>query len=252
MRRSPLPLLLVFLMLSASIQGCFGSDDGGGFGADDLDVSPDPLTAGIFQSVYFKADSAMRVMIPYLVVQSDTGFVQNGTILDLDAGGDDQIVILIPPRADYFAVLIGEPGRDFFPIREGNISWKSWAEGGMKATRGVQVIDAEREGGFPQLSNSSDVGSSVSIKLVEVERPIASGVSIEQGGAHSTGIVSGLETFDMLSVISDETYDPFDTCDQAKGYLNRWAGTGSPGYECGADFLAVSYTHLTLPTICSV
>ena len=100
MRRSPLPLLLVFLMLSASIQGCFGNDDGGGLGADNLDVSPDPLTAGIFQSVYFKADSAMRVMVPYLVVQSDTGFVQNGTVLDLDAGGDDQIVILIPPRAD--------------------------------------------------------------------------------------------------------------------------------------------------------
>ena len=68
MRRSPLPLLLVFLMLSASIQGCFGNDDGGGLGADDLDISPDPLAAGIFQSVYFKADSAMRVLIPYLVL----------------------------------------------------------------------------------------------------------------------------------------------------------------------------------------
>ena len=113
----------------------------------------------------------------------------------------------------------------------------SWAEGGMKATRGVEVIGAERDGGLPQLSNSSEAGDSVSIKFIDVERPIASGVPIEDGGAHSTGIVSGLETFDMLSVISDETYDPFDTCDQAKGYLNRWAGTGSPGYECGADFL---------------
>ena len=28
------------------------------------------------------------------------------------------------------------------------------------------------------------------IKLVDVERPVASGVSIEDGGAHSTGIVS--------------------------------------------------------------
>ena len=122
-------------MLSASIQGCFGNDEGGGASVDDLDVSPNPLTAGIFQSVYFQADRDMRVLIPYLVVQSDTGYVQNGTVLDLNDGEDDEIVILIPPRADYFAVLIGEPGRDFFPIREGNISWMSWAEGGMQATR---------------------------------------------------------------------------------------------------------------------
>ena len=47
----------------------------------------------------------------------------------------------------------------------------------------------------------------------------------------------------MLSVLSDETADPFDTCDGAKGYLNRWAGMGSPGYECGADFLVAEFTE---------
>ena len=140
--------------------------------------------------MYFQADRDMRVLIPYLVVQSDTGYVQNGTVLDLNDGEDDEIVILIPPRANYFAVLIGESGRDFFPIREGNISWMSWAEGGMKATRGVEVIGAERDGGLPQLSNSSEAGDSVSIKFIDVERPIASGVPIEDGGAHSTGTVS--------------------------------------------------------------
>jgi len=87
MRRSPLPVLLVLLMLSASIQGCFGSDEEGGLSAKDLDISPDPLTAGIFQSVYFQADRDMRVLIPYLVLQPDTGYVQNGTILDLKDGG---------------------------------------------------------------------------------------------------------------------------------------------------------------------
>ena len=89
MRRSPLPVLLVLLMLSASIQGCFGSDDGDGLSAKDLNISPDPLTAGIFQSVYFQAEQDMRVLIPYLVLQPDTGYVQNGTILDLGSGEDD-------------------------------------------------------------------------------------------------------------------------------------------------------------------
>ena len=206
-----MPVLLVLLMLSASIQGCFGSDDGDGLSAKDLNISPDPLTAGIFQSVYFQAEQDMRVLIPYLVLQPDTGYVQNGTILDLGSGEDDEIVILVPPRVDSFAVLIGELGRDYFPIREGNLSWMSWGEGGMEATRGV--------------------------------RPVASGVAIEDGGGHSTGLVHCLETYDMLSVISDETPDLLDTCDGAKGYLNRWAGTGSPGYECGADFLVQEFTE---------
>ena len=141
MRRSSLSLLLVFLMLGASIQGCFGEDESVLASADDLDISPEPLTAGIFQSVYFHAEKAMRVLIPYLVLQPDTGYVQNGTILDLGAGEDDEIVILIPPRTDYFAVLIGESGRNHFPIREGNVSWMTWVEDGMEATRGVEIVD---------------------------------------------------------------------------------------------------------------
>ena len=111
MRRTPLSVLLVLLMLSASIQGCFGDEESGLASADDLDISPEPLTAGIFQSVHFHAEKAMRVLIPYLVLQPDTGYVQNGTILDLGDDDEDEVVILIPPRIDHFAVVIGEPGR---------------------------------------------------------------------------------------------------------------------------------------------
>ena len=243
MRRSPLPILLVVLMFGASVQGCFGNEDSGLASADDLDISPEPLTAGIFQSVHFHAEKAMRVLIPYLVLQPDTGYIQNGTILDLGDDEEDEVVILIPPRAGYLAVIIGEPGREYFPIRGGNVSCMTWVEGGMKATRGVEVVDPEREGGLPQLANSSMTGGDVSVRLAEIMRPVASGVSIEDGGAHSTGLVHGLETYDMLSVISDETPDLLDTCDGAKGYLNRWAGTGSPGYECGADFLVQEFTE---------
>ena len=194
MRRTPLPVLLVLLMLSASIQGCFGAEDSNLVSAEDLDISPEPLTAGIFQSVHFHAERAMRVMIPYLVIQPDTGFVQNGTILDLGDDQEDEIVILIPPRTDTFAVLIGEPGRQFFPIREGNLSWRSWVDGGMKATRGVEVVGAERDGGYLQLENSSQTGGKATVRLAEIERGVASGVAMEDGGGHSTGIVSGLET----------------------------------------------------------
>ena len=236
-------LLLILLFLNASIVGCFSNDDESGvIDSNALNIAPDPLTAGIFQSVYFKADEAMRVLIPYLVLQPTTGYIQNGTVLDLGENEEVEIIILIPPRIDSFVVLIGEPGREYFPIREGNISWKTWVQNGMMASNGVEIIDSEFEDGLLQLSNSNETGGSVSIKMASIIRPIAAGVPIANGGTHSTGIVSGLETFNMLSVLSDETpsADPYDG---AKGYLNRWAGQGNPAYENAADFLVQEFTE---------
>ena len=242
-------LLLILLFLNASIVGCFSNNDESDvIDSNALNIAPDPLTAGIFQSVYFKADEAMRVLIPYLVLQPTTGYIQNGTVLDLGENEEVEIVILIPPRIDSFVVLIGEPGREYFPIREGNISWKTWIQNGMMASNGVEIIDSEFEDGLLQLSNSNETGGSVSIKMASIIRPIAAGVPIANGGTHSTGIVSGLETFNMLSVLSDETpsADPYDG---AKGYLNRWAGQGNPAYENAADFLVQEFTEYGYETV---
>ena len=145
-------LLLILLFLNASMVGCFANDDNEDFvNGDALNIAPDPLTAGIFQSVYFKADESMRVLVPYLVLQPNTGYIQNGTVLDLDKNEEYEIVILIPPRTASFVVLIGEPGREYFPIREGNISWTTWIENGMKASHAVEIIESEFEEGLLQL-----------------------------------------------------------------------------------------------------
>jgi hypothetical protein len=236
MRRVSLPILLVMLIVGASIQGCFGSEGSNLASADDLDISPEPLTAGEFQSVHFHADKAMRVLIPYLVLQPITGFIQNGTVLDLGAGDEDEVVILIPPRADVFAVLIGEVGQDVFPIREGNISWETWSADGMDSSRGVEIVEAEKEGGLLQLSNSTETGGPVSIRFAEITRPMAANVPIEEGGLHSTGLVAGKRTYDTLSFITDDSFSPLDV-DLAKGYLDRWAGQGNPAYEDAANWI---------------
>lgn len=237
-------MLLVLVFLSASLSGCFSNNDGDDVAdQDSLSITPDPLTAGIFQTVNFEADDGMRVLVPYLILQPSTGYVQNGTVLDLQEGEEVEIIVLIPPRIDSFVVLVGEPGREYFPIRDGNISWATWIEDGMVSSKGVKITESEFEGGLLQLSNSSETGGSVSAKMASIVRPMSASVSVENGGLHSTGIVSGFETFNMLSVLSDETADPFDICDGAKGYLNRWAGMGSPGYECGADFLVAEFTE---------
>lgn len=231
-------LFFASLFILASMSGCFGdnADEKGVADSSALDISPEPLTAGIFQSVHFHADVAMRVLIPYLVLQPDTGYIQNGTILDLGDDEEDEIVILIPPRAGHFAVIIGEPERTHFPIREGNVSWKTWVDSGMKVTRGVEVVEAEREGGLPQLANSSEAGGEFSVRLAEIVRPMSAGVSVENGGAHSTGLVAGLHTYDTLSFITDESLTPLSV-DGAVGYLDRWAGQGNPAYEDAANWV---------------
>ena len=223
-------------MVSASIQGCFGDDGEGLPSATDLDITPEPLTGGIIQSVHVHAAKPMRVLIPYLVLQPDTGYIQNGTILDLGADQEDELTILIPPRAAEFAVLLGEPGRDFFPIREGNVSWATWVTEGMDATRGVEIVDSEREDGLPQLSNSTKTGGAVSVRFAAIDRPMAANVPVEEGGLHSTGLVAGKRTYDTLSFITDDSLSPLDV-DLAVGYLDRWAGQGNPAYEDAANWV---------------
>ncbi|MDP6889382.1 MAG: M28 family peptidase [Candidatus Thalassarchaeaceae archaeon] len=243
MRKSGLPLILVFLLLGAPLQGCLGGDDESGLKATDLDISPDPLMGGTFQSVHFHADKAMRILIPYLVKQPETGFIQNGTVLDLGANKEADVVILIPPRTDAFAVLLGKPGREFFPIREGNVSWATWFTEGMSATRGVEVVAGESERSLPQLANSSETGGAITIRLAQIIRPVAANVPMEEGGAHSTGLVAGKRTYDTLTYITDDSWDPADINDQAKGYLDRWAGQGNPAYEDAANWIKMELEY---------
>ena len=48
--------------------------------------------------------------------------------------------------------LIDDYGEE---LRKFAMPVKTWIDQGMDATRGVEVVDAEREGGLPQLANSS-------------------------------------------------------------------------------------------------
>ena len=240
MRRQAVPLFLVLLMLSAPLSGCLGSNDDLGPTGDSLDVSPDPLTGGVFQSIHLHADESMRVFIPYIVKQPVTGYVQNGTVIDLNAGKSTEIVVLVPPRIDSLIVLIGEKGRTHFPIREGNVSWSTWiSEGGHRSPtdRGVEVIAPEWDSGLPQLTNSTTTGGRVSYRMVQIVRPFAANVDSSDGGAFSTGLVAGKRTHDTLSRITDGSLDPLDVNDLAVGYLDRWAGQGNPAYEDAANFV---------------
>ena len=228
---------LVLLMISAPLSGCFGEDDSGGLvAASDVTITPKVLVGGSFQPVTVAAGEDMSVFLPYLVIDEETGYVANSTVLDLRKGDSVQLSLLAPPRAGLAVALLGEYGRDSWPIRDANESWASWfSDGGHLSADGGAV---KRSGNGTGLFNaSSTTGGAANIVTLVVERPNAPAYSSDEGGRHSTGLVSGRTTYNYLHHITDETPDPLDLTDGAVGYLNRWAGQGNTAYEAGAVYL---------------
>ena len=122
---------LVLLMLLTPLSGCFGQQDGGELDSlDDLVVTPAVLTGGVFQGVTVTADVDLAVYVPYLIQNPDNGFVQNSTVVDLRAGESVLLSVLAPPRTDTAVVLVGDYGRDEWPVRTVEESWRTWYQRG--------------------------------------------------------------------------------------------------------------------------
>jgi hypothetical protein len=229
--------LLVLIMGLAPLSGCFGEENKDGLvDAADVTLSPAVLDGGVFQPFTVAAKADMSVFLPYLIQDRDTGYVYNSTVLDLRAGDSVQVSLLAPPRTGLAVALLGEYGRDVWPIRDANESWASWySDGGHLAADGGAVA---RTGNGTGLFNASrNTGGPVNVATVSIVRPMAPAFGEADGGRHSTGVVNGRTTYNYLSTLTDETPDMLDASDFAVGYLNRWAGQGNQAYESGAQYL---------------
>ena len=89
---------LALLFCLAPLSGCFGEDNGDSLSSDDVVITPAIFTGGVFQGVTIAADSDMSAFIPYLILNQDSGFVQNSTVVDLKAGESVLLSVLAPPR----------------------------------------------------------------------------------------------------------------------------------------------------------
>ena len=128
-------------MISAPLGGCLFTEEEGSADASSLSVTPEVLEAGVFQPVELKAKAAMSVYIPYLVRDPMTGFIQNSTVVDLSSGSTSTIEMLAPPRTDSVMLLVGEKGRDHWPIREVDESWTTWLMRGGDADKAVSYTN---------------------------------------------------------------------------------------------------------------
>ena len=251
MRSVPISVLLVFLFLSAPISGCFGNDEGVVDYSDHVQVTPSTLIGGIFQGVTITTTHDMSAFVPYLILNKDTGFVQNSTVVDIKAGKPVLLTVLAPPRTDTAIILVDEYGRENWPIRDLNESWRTWynREGyNQDDNQGIARV-SNNNSSIDTIQSAVYNGGSATAIPVNIERPMAVAYPESEGGRHSTGVVDGRTTYNYLAMLSDETPDPTDLADGAKGYLDRWAGQGNAAYHDGAHYLVQTLESFGLEVI---
>ena len=236
MSKANIASLLVLLMVMAPLSGCFASSEKAPT-ANDLDIEITILEGGFFQDVEFSTSVSMSVFIPYLIIDQDTGFVQNSTVIDLKKDEIQTLSILAPPRIDSMVFLVGDLGRDHWPIREQGESWKTWlVRGGDKAEggNGIERVPPLENKTYSTVNHSLENGGEVATKFIDVNRIMT--VSKEEGGVHSSGILHGKLVYDRLYEITDPS-NSLDIVDGKEGYYDRWAGQGNPAYEDAAQYL---------------
>ena len=227
-------LLMVFVVLAATLSGCFGNSDSS-LEVGDLEVVPGTLVSGVFQDVTLEARQGMSVFVPYLIRDPVTGFVQNSTVVDISGGESVTLDLLAPPRVSLLVMLVGDEGRSNWPVRGANESWGSWLEnGGADGKSGFAVNRIASNSTLDSLNYSSDPGGSVLVKTLLSERSEA--VAVEDGGVHSSGLVNGRDVYETLFEITDPS-NSLDPVDGKAGYWDRWAGQGNPAYEDAAQYL---------------
>tara|TARA_B100000575_G_scaffold94047_1_gene74982 strand:+ start:441 stop:2210 length:1770 start_codon:yes stop_codon:yes gene_type:complete len=243
---------LVCVMLLAPLSGCFGEDDNSALiRTGDVVITPEVLIGGIFQGVTISADRDLSAYVPYLILNKDTGFVQNSTVVDVKAGEDILLTVLAPPRTDTAVVLLGEYGRENWPVRNLDESWKTWWQrSGFTDSnaQGLERVNGEN-GTIDNVRPATMNGGEVTVVLLTVQRQQAPGFTEDEGGRHSTGMVDGRTVFNYINVMSDETPDVTDLGDGAVGYLDRWAGQGNLAYEDAAQYLIQTMENFGLEVI---
>lgn len=247
MQRPIVAGFLALLFCLAPLSGCFGEDVDSSISESDVTITPKILIGGVFQGVTIAADSDLSAFIPYLILNQETGFVQNSTVVDIKAGESVLLTVLAPPRTDTAVILIGEYGREDWPIRSLEESWRTWyARNGYERNDNQGITRISTNSSLDVVSPSNDNGGDVLAIRISIDRFQAAAYSEADGGRHSTGVVNGRTTYNYLSLISDETFDQSQCLeiefgvpkgDCAAGYLDRWAGQGNAAYEDAAQYL---------------
>ena len=249
-REFSIALGFVCLMLFAPLSGCFGGNPEEPLSSESLNISPNMLTGGIFQTVTFEATGDLSVFIPYLIKDKSTGYVINSTVLNLEDGDSAELSILAPPRTNRGVLMLAEYGTELWPLRETTESWGTWVDrSGFMDSIGTAVRFVPSDNSSSLIYEIHDGGFEILPFEFMIQREQMPAYSEDEGGRHSTGVVNGRTTYNYLSMLSDETADPTDAADGALGFLDRWAGQGNLAYEDAALHLIQTLENFGLEVI---
>ncbi len=245
---------MVLILLLTPVGGCF-SDGATAPTSGDLsidiryfDSSEGGGIPGWFVDITFHASKSMAVYIPYLLIDPVSMFVQNSTVIDLEKGGSETLSILAPPRTDMMLFMIGEKGRENWPVRQQDESWKTWWARGGDDGNSPEAITRVMGGNttYDTVNATRNSGGEVAIYTFYTTRDMS--VGIEEGGAHSSGLLHGRLVYERLYEITDPT-NALDPVDGKAGYYDRWAGQGNPAYEDAAMYLISELQGMGLEVI---
>ena len=232
--------IIFFLMIIPAFSGCMEDS------VEDpleLEFSVDYLVGGEFQNLRIVGSDRMSVLVPYLIFNPDTGYFQNGTILDFNTAYTSYAIqILVPPNSEECIFLMAEYGREEWPVRKTNESWREWVERdghllGLENNIGAKIKSTNST--FSSVQRSNITTGAVQYQFLDVLRPIREGVTVEEGSLYGSGIVDGLTVFEMMEVIAvdgdfNDLWGPFTEPPQPDytNALNYFAGKlTSYGYD---------------------
>ena len=231
-------LMMVTVMCLASLSGCFGEDNvPEGISDVDLKVSPSVIPGGEWSVVTLKAEAEMSVFVPYFIQDPGSLRAQNGTVFDLKEGESVSMNALFPPRNSEIVFLIGDYGRENWPIRAPDVSWSAWADGQTEGSAAIMAVDNEDAGGeWKWIVPAEQSGGDVVTKSLQTVRDQRSDLTEADGVGASAGWVNGRDVYEWVDFITDDTpctEAAFVGCgpDLARGYLDRWVGNANPSYE---------------------
>jgi len=225
-------LILTSIILMSGLVGCFSTENEPQIGPNSLEViEAESLQAGMWQTVNLQAKAEISVFIPYFLQDPGSQRAQNGTVLDLHDGQKVSINILLPPRNPVVVFLIGENGRNNWPVRAANETWLEWINDPANGAAVTAIPNEDIGGEWRWLNASDDDGGKAAYKILNSVRPQRDDIGMENGVDASAGWVDGRSVYEWVEFITDETLDPLDPADGAVGYLDRWIGNGNPAYE---------------------
>jgi hypothetical protein len=250
---SSLSKILVFLLVFPAVSGCMDDEIDVEFS---LSFSVNNLVGGELQTLQIVSSDRMSILVPYLVYNPETTYVQNGTVLDFNrAYSSHTIQILVPPSSEECIFLMAEYGRDEWPLRKTNESWREWVERdgnilGLENNIGAKVKSTNST--LSSLERSTITTGSVEYNFLEVLRPIRDGSSIEEGSLYGTGLIDGLTVFEMMEIITDpdgdfnDLWGPF-TEPPLPSYTNALNYFGSQMTSYGYDSQIHNYRTSSSP-----